>query len=270
MRGVIILAIGNELLIGETLDTNTNWLCRQLTGLGLSVERACILPDRIEAIVPEVRKACDAGIDLLITTGGLGPTQDDLTLASIAQSLNLTMERNSTAYSWVEEKYATLAKSGYVDRAEMNPAREKMAVLPAGATPISNPVGAAPAIELLHNKTTIICLPGVPAELRSIFSGPLQPRIATLFGLGCFQERELWVNCGDESVLAPILKEISASHPGVFIKSKAKSFGPKIRFKIKIHSRGDLDSVTVSMDETEASLREALANAGIEVLSAES
>src|SRR5205823_4947484 len=92
MLRVIIIAIGNELLIGETLDTNTNWLCRQLTGLGAHVERAVILPDQMDQICDEIKRWCEFGIDLLITTGGLGPTDDDLTLAAVAKALNLPLE----------------------------------------------------------------------------------------------------------------------------------------------------------------------------------
>src|SRR6185436_18164284 len=109
MRRIIIIAIGNELLIGETLDTNTNWLCRQLTGLGGSVERAAILPDKIETIAEVMRSACEAGPDLLITTGGLGPTDDDLTLSAVARALDLPLEQNETAYKWLAEKYTELA-----------------------------------------------------------------------------------------------------------------------------------------------------------------
>ena len=266
MRKVIIISIGNELLIGETLDTNTNWLCRRLTGLGASVERVAILPDRIETIAAEVRSACDSAVDLLITTGGLGPTDDDLTLAAVARALDLPLERNETAYNWLVEKYAELAASGYVDRAEMNPARAKMAMLPAGGIPIKNPVGAAPAVELIHKRTTIICLPGVPAELKGIVTGSLEPRFTALFGAGSYEERELLVNCGDESVLAPLLREIVAAHPEVYVKSKARSFGPQLRFKIKLHARGEARQIKQELDQADATLRAAFAKAGIEVI----
>jgi nicotinamide-nucleotide amidase len=266
MRRVIILAIGNELLIGETLDTNTNWLCRLLNGLGAGIERAVLLPDLIEPISKEIQAACDSSIDLLITTGGLGPTDDDLTLTAVAQAIGRPLDRNETAYSWLEERYSELAASGFVASAEMNQARIKMAILPTGALPIKNPVGAAPAIEVVYKNTTIICLPGVPGELKGIVTGPLQPRLAELFGAGSYQERELWVGCGDESILAPILREIIAAHPSVYIKSKANKFGPELRFKIKLHARGDSLTISKALDEAEATLRSSLAAHCIKVL----
>src|SRR5262249_25173459 len=265
MHKIVILAVGNELLIGETLDTNTNWLCRRITGLGGLVERAVVLPDISEAIVEEVRRACNSSVDLLITTGGLGPTDDDLTLAAVAKALDLPLERNESAYNRLAERYALLAAQGYVPTAEMNPARTKMAMLPAGAHPLENPVGAAPAIELKYRQSTIVCLPGVPEELRAIFTGSLQPKLTELFGAGCYEERELWVGCGDESVLAPILREIVAVHPDVYIKSKAKVFGPDLRFKIKLHSRGDSTTVQRSLDAAETSLRDAFAKNNIPI-----
>jgi nicotinamide-nucleotide amidase len=266
MRRIIIIAIGNELLIGETLDTNTNWLCRQFTGLGGSVERAAILPDKIETIAQEVLSACESGADLLITTGGLGPTDDDLTLSAVALALGLPLEQNETAYRWLEEKYAELAASGYVDSANMSLARIKMAMLPAGSLPVRNPVGAAPAVELTFKNTIIICLPGVPPELHGIVEGPLQSRFAALFGVGSYQERELWVNCGDESVLAPILREIVGAHPEVYIKSKASKFGPQLRFKIKLHARGEAEAIRQKLEAADTTLRAAFAKAGIVVL----
>jgi molybdenum cofactor synthesis domain-containing protein len=266
MRRVIILAIGNELLIGETLDTNTNWLCRHLTGLGAQVERAAILPDKIDAIAEEIKRACRDQIDLLITTGGLGPTDDDLTLAALAQALALPLQQDPIAYDMLAEKYRQLAAQGYVDSAEMNPARVKMANLPMGARPLINPVGAAPAVEIIDQVTTIICLPGVPAELQGIVKQSLSDRFTEIFGVGSFQERDIWVACGDESTLAPLLREIVNSHPNVYIKSKAKSFGAQQRFNIKLHARGEVEQVSAWLKQAEDALRVALTRAGIDLL----
>ena len=266
MRRIVILAIGNELLLGETLDTNSNWLCRHLTGLGGQVVSVIILPDIIAPIAEAVARVCREArelIDLLITVGGLGPTDDDLTLAAVAQALDSPLARNQTAYHWVVEKYAELARQGYVNSPEMNDARIKMAMLPAGAIPLKNPVGAAPAIKVSCGDTTIICLPGVPDEMKAIVKDSLAATLTDLFGVGGFEERDLLVACGDESALAPILRAVVAAHPNVYIKSKAKTFAANQCFKIKLHARGDAAMIKELLDRAETDLTSALVAAGI-------
>jgi molybdenum cofactor synthesis domain-containing protein len=243
MHRAIILAIGNELLIGETLDTNTNWLCRHLTALGLQVEHSLTLPDRLEIISNTINwivndKWLFPAPDLLITTGGLGPTDDDLTLASVAKALDLPLEIDQVSYLWIKEKYQELAKKSFVSLPDMNPAREKMAMLPKGSSSIENPVGVAPAMRITYKKTTIISLPGVPKEMKAFMLNPLQEFLSSLFGVGLHLEAELWALCGDESILAPILRQVSLTHPTVYIKSKAKGFGSNLRFQIKLHCSG--------------------------------
>lgn len=264
MRRVLILAIGNELLIGETLDTNTHWLCRRLTTLGARIERAVLLPDILPVIAQEVRAGVAAGFDLIITTGGLGPTEDDLTLAAIASALELTLERNETAYQWVVEKYRDLAARGYVAEAAMSAAREKMAILPAGATAVMNPVGAAPAVELRSGKTVILALPGVPSEMHGIVSESWQPRLLELLGSSAVSEGEIWVECGDESLLAPVLKQVVSNHPEVYIKSKAKGFGPDQLFQVILHVRAATTELAAeALQRARAELTDAFLRAGI-------
>ncbi len=246
MHRVVILAIGNELLIGETLDTNTNWLCRHFTALGFQVAGCLMLPDKIDVISSIVRKIVDRDLismstDLVLITGGLGPTDDDLTLAAIAHALDLPLKMDETAYEWIKEKYKDLTRESFVSNAEMNPARDKMAILPTDAIPIKNPVGVAPAIKLTYKTTTIISLPGVPQEMKGLVLGPIQSILSELFGVGTYLEEELWAVCGDESLLAPILRQVSALNPEVYIKSKAKGFGANLRFQIKLHASGQVD-----------------------------
>lgn len=243
MHRTIIVAVGNELLIGETLDTNTNWLCRHLTALGFKIEATLTLPDKIDVISKTIKSIINDNWivfspELLIITGGLGPTEDDLTLASIAQALDTALEIDKTAYDWVKEKYQNLAKESLVSSSEMNPARDKMARLPKGATPIKNTVGVAPAIKITYKNTTIISLPGVPQEMKGFMLGEVQTILSEQFSVGAHIEKELWALCGDESILAPILSKVSEKHPEVYIKSKAKGFEQNLRFQIKLHITG--------------------------------
>ncbi|RME44549.1 MAG: competence/damage-inducible protein A, partial [Chloroflexi bacterium] len=220
-----IISIGNELLIGQTLDTNTNWLCRQITGLGGRVHRAVMVPDDLVAITRELSDALDRETDVIITTGGLGPTADDRTLEAVALALGRPLAENDEALRMIEQRYNELFERGLVDQPGLTEARRKMGRLPQGAQPIFNPVGGAAAVRLDLDTTPMISLPGVPQELKGIWQGPLQPTLTELFGQGAYLERAVVTTCPDDSVLAPLLAEVVQRHPDVYIKSHVKAFG---------------------------------------------
>lgn len=266
MVSIEIIAIGNELLLGDVLDSNTYWLCRKFTGLGGYVLQAAMVRDDPQAIIRTLRDALQRETQLVITTGGLGPTEDDLTLQAIASALDRPLEIHPTAYKWVEEKYRRLAAEGFVQDATMTESRIKMARLPRGATPIFNPVGAAPAVLIDFPPSRIICLPGVPSEMKGIFEESLTPVWREMFGEGVFLEKMLIVGCQDESVLAPILSQVGQRHPEVYIKSRAKHFGPGVRFRVTLSLAGrSRQSVMEILQDTEQDLKAAFASIGIPV-----
>jgi nicotinamide-nucleotide amidase len=237
-RRAEIIAVGNELLLGDVLDTNTNWLCKRITGVGEVVVRAVLVRDEEQAIVAEVRSALERDTDLIITTGGLGPTGDDITLQAVASAIDRPLELHSEALALVKARYEELASKGYVEDAGLTEARKKMARLPRGATTAANPVGAAPGVILEFGRSVIVSLPGVPEELKGIYEGSLQPTLRRLFGDSFYEERSLIAHCGDESLLAPILKEVTESYPSVYIKSRARRFGPEVKILITLSSAG--------------------------------
>jgi molybdenum cofactor synthesis domain-containing protein len=261
---VEIIAIGNEILIGDVQDTNTHWLCKEITGLGGHVRRGNLLRDDPQAIADEVRAALDRNTEVVFTTGGLGPTGDDLTLAAVAQGIDVAVRLHAQARQMVSDRYDELAAQGIVDQGGLNPAREKMAYLPEGAIPLHNPVGTAPAVLLKADQTTIICLPGVPAELKGIFTTSLQPFLRDTFGAGVFVERVVAAGCNDESLLAPVVSRIAAAHPDVYIKSRAKPFGKTAQHKITLSASGpDRAAVEALLDAALADLQAGLTAAGI-------
>lgn len=228
---VEIVSAGNEVLIGDVLDTNSNWLCRRVTGLGGWVSRTVMVRDTVDAVAAEVRGALARGPRLLFTVGGLGPTDDDLTLAGVAQATGRRLELHAEAQRQVAEKYAWFAEQGFVPFAEMNESRRKMAMLPRGARPLFNPVGGAPGVLLEIGETAVVSLPGVPEELKGIVDFSLDDLLARVFGNAHYEERTLIVELQDESAIAGQLRAAVAGHPGVYIKSRAKMLGstPVIR-----------------------------------------
>ncbi|MFQ5858312.1 MAG: competence/damage-inducible protein A [Anaerolineae bacterium] len=267
MTTVEIIAIGNELLIGQTLDTNTNWLCKQLTGLGGQVRRAVMVPDDLYAIARELHDALDRETDIIITTGGLGPTADDRTLEAIASALGRPRAENDEALRMIERRYNEFYERGLVDQPGLTDARRKMGRLPRGGQPIFNPVGGAPAVRLDVNDTTIITLPGVPQELQGIWQGPLQPTLAERFGQGAYLERTVTTDCPDDSVLAPLLAEVVGRHPDVYIKSHVKAFGmARQQIRMTFSMAGDThQEVEAGIDNAMQDFERTLQKAGFRV-----
>ncbi len=264
---VEIVTIGNEVLSGHVQDTNSRFLCRQLTGLGGEVQRVTVLPDAHDVIRASVQQAIERRAQLIVTVGGLGPTEDDRTLAAVADALGCRLVRHPEAMQMVHGKYRELAATGFVDSAAMTPSREKMALLPEGAEALANPAGAAPGVLVRLRDASVVCLPGVPAELRGIFAGSLAPFLRELFGDSAYAERTVVTDCGDESRLAPILRQVGAGCPHVYIKSRAKRFGPAVRIRVVVSTRGaDRESVLAALRGAEERLVAALTDAGIERL----
>jgi len=220
---VEIVAAGNEVLSGDVQDTNTNRLCRLVTGLGGTVTRAVLVRDEVDAIAREVAEAVARRPALVFTVGGLGPTSDDRTLE---------------AERMVREKYAEFYARGYVPFAGMNDARRKMAMLPAGAEPVVNPIGGAPGVLTRAGGTAIVSLPGVPEELVAIVEQSLDELFAQIFGAAHYEERALIVALQDESAIASILRQAELDHPAVYIKSRAKVLGSTRVIRITLSARG--------------------------------
>jgi nicotinamide-nucleotide amidase len=248
---VDILTIGNEILLGVVLDTNSNYLCRLVRGMGGKVRRIAVVPDEIDPIVHELRASLDRGTDVVFTAGGLGPTDDDLTLAAVAKATGKPLVLEPAAAGFVEDKYRELAAQGHVPRADMTESRSKMARMPQGSRPIQNPVGAAPACIVHGQNSRIVSLPGVPAEMKAIVEGPLQSFLSEVFGQGSYREREILLDRGDESELAPALRQVVAKHPDVYVKSRASHFGPDVKFRVL------LAATAASAEEAEAKIQRA-------------
>jgi molybdenum cofactor synthesis domain-containing protein len=151
---VALVTVGDELLAGDTVNTNAAWLGRRLRERGVDVERSTTVPDRradIARVVNEYRAAYDA----VIVTGGLGPTHDDLTMEGVAAALGRGVERNEAALEWLSEH------GGY----SHEDLAEGTAELPVGARPLHNEVGVAPGCVV----EGVYVLPGVPDEMEAMF-----------------------------------------------------------------------------------------------------
>ena len=152
-----ILIIGNEILSGRTRDTNTSTLALWLNSIGVKVQEVKIIPDIEETIVSSVNLLREQ-YDYVFTTGGIGPTHDDITAQSIAKAFNLSYEIHKEGYKILEKYY----KPG-----EFNEGRQKMIWMPKNAKLLLNPTSGAPGF----NVENVFCLPGVPSILKSMLGG---------------------------------------------------------------------------------------------------
>lgn len=261
---VEIFIIGNEILIGDIQDTNTNWLCKQINDLGGQVVRATMLRDTSDIISSEIQSALLRGPDVIITSGGLGPTADDLTLSAVAQGAGLETRLHEQARQMVKERYDDMAAQGILAQGGLNPPREKMAWLPVGASPLYNPVGTAPGVLLKTGKTSIISLPGVPSELKGIFSISLQQFLQETFRGGLSVAHTISVACNDESVMEPVLSRVTSDHPDIYIKSLATTLGISPEIDITLTAVGnDKQALSTRLQKALHDLKTGLTSLGI-------
>ncbi len=253
---VELFAIGNELLVGQVLDTNSHWLIRNLTAAGAQVRRAAMIRDDYDDIAEQLLGALARGPKLIVTTGGLGPTDDDMTFRAISRTLNIEQVEDANALEMIRQRYAYLATIRPNFNAELNEARRKMALFPRGAEVLANGAGAAPALALQINETTLVSLPGVPVEMKDIYTNSLQPVLARTIGTGGYVERNIVLDLGDESRIAAALEQVQARHPTVYIKSRGQTVDGERRLTVVL-SRGGSDLVAIR-DEINTTEQEAL------------
>jgi molybdenum cofactor synthesis domain-containing protein len=214
-----IVCVGNELLIGKTLNTNAQWLAKRATTLGVIVRRITVVSDDVDEIASAMRESLRRKPRFIITTGGLGPTFDDKTLKGIARGFRRKLEVNDEALKMVRGKYEALLREGRIEKVELTPARVKMATFPESTKPLHNSVGTAPGMIASVDGTFLIALPGVPPEMEAIFEESVVPMLKRDAGKSAFFEASIYANGVMESSLAPLIDKVMRDNPDVYIKS---------------------------------------------------
>ena len=229
-----IICVGNELLIGKTLNTNGFWLGKQATNLGADVKRITVVQDIVDEIANIIREAVARKPNFIISTGGLGPTFDDKTLQGIAKAFNRKLEINQKALAMVKEKCEEYARKRQLQiTIELTPPRIKMATLPEKTEPINNPIGTAPGVRVDLEGTVLFALPGVPSEMEAIFTETILPLLKNLVGDRVFCEKSMFLENMMESRLAPLIDKVMSANRGVYIKSHP--MGAENKPHIEIH-----------------------------------
>lgn len=220
---IVFLAIGDELIRGETLETNGHHLAGVLNATGATLSATHVLPDQMDPISQFFHSLDDC---LVITSGGLGPTDDDRSRLAIAQALNLKLTRDPLAEQWIRDLYRRRGRQ----IAECN---YRQADLPQGARPLENPEGTAPGFHVSNGPVSVMALPGVPVEFRSMLAKHL-PSILEAEAIQTHQSEEeiLRVLAISESELQEILQRTSG-YSEMMIRSYPRF--PEICLKISSH-----------------------------------
>ena len=197
MRKVSLVSIGNELLNGQTLDTNTAYLCDRLLSINIPVVSSYTVGDQIAAIVRAFSLAC-SDADVVIVTGGLGPTDDDLTRQAFAEFLGAELQLQDELLRKIREFFAR--------RNLQMPDKNKIqAYIPAGAEAIANNLGTAPGIMAKVEGKLLFALPGVPSEMKQMFEESVLTMLQQVAGEQAIVVRKLKCFGAGESVIAELL-----------------------------------------------------------------
>ena len=185
-----IIAVGTELLLGQIVDTNSAHIAQQLTTVGLDLHFKATVGDNLERLKTTIGNALGRS-DIIITTGGIGPTLDDMTREAVAEALGRPLVFQAHLHDQINDFFKRVGRA-------MSPNNRKQAYIPEGAIPIENPVGTAPGFIAEHNGKAIISVPGVPHEMRYFMEHSVLPylrrklgvqeviqsRVLKLFGIG--------------------------------------------------------------------------------------
>ena len=236
---VEILCVGNELLSGITLNSNAHWLAGQIASAGGVLKRVTVVRDDLSEISAAVQETLARKPDILIITGGLGATYDDMTFEGVALALGSKVTLDGRAVKMLKKSYA-VRKLNY----ELTEARLKMAKIPEGSTPIQNLLGSAPGVFLQTGETKIFCLQGVPSEMRAIFEKHVMPLVKKDVGRFVALEVNYNVRGVTEAMIAPMLASIVGSHPrdAIYLKTHPQGYyrknTPQIRIQLISRGRG--------------------------------
>jgi competence/damage-inducible protein CinA-like protein len=234
MPSAEILTIGTEILLGEIVDTNTRHIARSLRGLGVDLFRTSTIGDNAQRIAESVRDALSRA-DILITTGGLGPTVDDPTREAVALAFGRQTEFREELWKQITERMARYGRTAGENQ-------KRQAYVPQGAIPIYNPVGTAPCFIVEEGNKCVISLPGVPAEMETILRDTVIPYLQKRYDLReVIRVRVIHTAGMGESVIDEHVGELeSLANPTVGLAAHSGAVDVRIAAKAKSEAEAAL------------------------------
>lgn len=223
-----LISIGDELLIGQVLDSNSNWIARELTKIGVTVNQIRIIPDEELQILSSLKTA-QSNADIVIITGGLGPTKDDITKETIARYFDDKL----VLHSETEDAIKKMFKKINYPFTELNALQ---AMIPSKCEPLKNEWGTAPGMWFYVGKKVVVVLPGVPNEMKGIMSTAVLPRLKALFNLPIILNKTILTYGMGESMVAERIETWEESLPSFIRLAYLPSYG---RVRLRLTARGD-------------------------------
>ncbi len=200
-----LLTIGDEILIGQIINTNAVWMAKELNSIGVSIKQITSISDDKK----HIKKALDEALnraDVVLITGGLGPTKDDITKITLCEYFNVGLRK--------EERVIDFIKENFIKRGiQFLPVHEQQAMILENSEILFNHNGTAPGMWIQHNSKIIVCMPGVPFEMKGIMSKYVLPKLKTQFQLPFIIHKTLVTIGLPESTLADMIAEIEDSLP---------------------------------------------------------
>ncbi|WP_342379261.1 CinA family nicotinamide mononucleotide deamidase-related protein [Myxococcus stipitatus] len=239
-----LLCTGDELVTGLITDTNSPYLEARLFDLGVKVERVVLVGDVRSDIIQALREASSRA-DVVVVSGGLGPTTDDFTLECAAAVAGVPLEEDARVLGWLRERYAARGLP-------INPSALRMARIPQGAEPARNPAGSAPLVMLTLGGCRLFFLPGVPREYRALLDGEVLPRIQKSLeskSARVFRAFRLLRTVGiPESELDLAVAPLAASHPRVVFGFRTHAPENHLKLMAEASSQAEADAALAAVE----------------------
>lgn len=239
-----VITIGDEILFGQIVDTNTQWISTELTNIGIRTTRKTSVGDDAGAILDALREATQR-VDVLIVTGGLGPTKDDITKKTLCQFFGVGLVRNQEALDLVTGFFLKRGR----DMTDLN---RGQADLPENAQYVQNDWGTAPGMWFDHNETVYISLPGVPFEMKNLMTHRMLPKLKERFALPVIRHKMIRTIGIGESFLAERIEAWEDALPPHIRLAYLPSFG---QVKLRLTATGtNNDQLGRELDEQVANV----------------
>lgn len=245
---VEVIATGDELIYGRILDTNSNWIAKRVAEMGARLRRVTMIGDEPELIGSTLLNALKRDAHYIVITGGLGPSEDDLTVDSIGMALGRETFIDEEGAAKIE---ATYRKRGITERSAIDRGR-RMARILMDSDPMQNPVGFAVGMKIDIGGKTVCTLPGVPSEMKGMFNAHVAPMIMsqtnTVFVARTFNISMVWKD------FFPLYRRMQLDYPDIYIKNAAT---PPVEDedRDKVHTiKVDFVLEAPTFDEAEASM----------------
>jgi nicotinamide-nucleotide amidase len=209
-----VLVTGSEILLGRTTDTNSGWIARELDRHGVRLERIVSVDDDEASLRDGLRGLLAEGVDLVVTSGGLGPTHDDRTVAIVAEVTGRELIVDEPTLEKIDRIVAEFARARGIDAAQFARGNRKQAEIPVGAD-VLDPVGTAPGVIVPHGDQVILILPGPPVELQRMWAMAIErPLVAPIVTRAATPRRVLRIYGTPESQVGDIFEELGGDSHG--------------------------------------------------------